>query len=400
MQFWAIWKAWWLSRIYCKKVVQLCFLGIFLSVRTTTGVLLRKMMNKSELDALERKYNKIFGIKSVYQLDPEIKTTIPDNKKKPVIFISAVENAEYHGGYKFNGGINEYNNLAKLLRIHGYEAFIVTYDGTYEEWLIEHQPHISLYKFREQLKVLPDVRCVTSWAVANVFISESRKIYFWDMELANTDNEHFAPLAKMYKHNKIVKTAAISRTIQAWHMAHFGKTPIIIPNLVDNKIWKPDNSKRVLNRVGYMVEGPNTVKEIEKIVLGVKEAGLDLEIIRIRGTTEEVLNGMQSCNIFLSMNMGKDTLWGEGCPRTILEALSTGAVVIGYDIIGNREILQDSFNGVIVPRYRTDIMIEKLVYLYKNLKIIDRMRSNGLLQINEIHQLESRWPAVKDFLNL
>jgi hypothetical protein len=39
--------------------------------------------------------------------------------------------------------IKELNYLVKLLRNHDYEAYIVTYDGGYEPWLIEHQPHIS-----------------------------------------------------------------------------------------------------------------------------------------------------------------------------------------------------------------------------------------------------------------
>jgi glycosyltransferase involved in cell wall biosynthesis len=280
---------------------------------------------------------------------------------KPVIFVSACENAEHSGGYKYNGGINEYNCLVKLLRQHGYEAYIVTYDGNYKPWLIEHQPHISLEVFRSKIKSLSDIRCVTSWALAKSFIRECKKLYFWDMELHHC---------------------------------------ILIPNLLDERYWKPDETKRVFNRVGYMNEGEHTEQHIALFKDAAKSAGLELEFYRIKGDAKEFLSGMQSCNTFISMNMGKDPLWGEGCPRTIIEALSTGAVVLAYDIIGNREMIQHSFNGIIVPRYRPDIMAKALIDLYQKPSEIERLRENGLNLIRSCHTSEARWPAIKEFLEL
>lgn len=321
------------------------------------------------------------------------------NASKPVIFVSACVDAETPGGWKYNGGINEYNSLVKILRKHGYEAYIVTYDGNYEPWLFEHQPHISIKEFRRKITSLPNIRCVTSWAIAKTFINECKKLYFWDMELKYTENEHFSTIARLYK-TKIVKTASISRTIQAWHMANFGKQCIIIPNLLDEDYWKPDNTKRKFNRIGYMNEGEYVEPFVALIKDAVKMAGLELEFYLIKGETLEVLNGMQSSNLFISMNQGKDPFWGEGCPRTIIEALSTGAVVLAYDIIGNREILIDSFNGIIVPRYRSDIMAKKTIELYQKPSEIEELRQNGLNLIQSCHTLEKRWPAIKNFLDI
>ena len=320
-------------------------------------------------------------------------------KTKPVIFISACENEIKTGDAKFNGGVHEYNNLVKLLRMKSYEAYIVTYDGTYQPWLFEHQPHISLKEFITLSKELPNIRCVTSWIVAKSFIDACEKIYFWDMELHYTDNEHFSTLAKLFR-KKIVHTATISRTMQAWYMATFRKSCYLLPNLIDDFYWHPNPDIRIFNRVGYMIEGSHTISYINHIKNEVSKSGLDLDFFQIKGDNYELLNGMQSCNIFLSLNIGKDILWGEGCPRTIIEALSTGAVVIGFDIIGNKEILIDSFNGIIVPRYQVDLMAKSIIELFNNPTKIDILRENGLKLFQSCYTLERRWPAVKEFLDL
>jgi glycosyltransferase involved in cell wall biosynthesis len=100
------------------------------------------------------------------------------------------------------------------------------------------------------------------------------------------------------------------------------------------------------------------------------------------------------------MNIGKDLLWGEGCPRTVIEALAAQCVVIAFDIIGNREIIQDNFNSILVPRYRRDLMAEALINLYTIPGELDRFRYNTLALMQTCHTFESRWPAVKEFLHL
>lgn len=365
-----------------------------------------KMLQMLGLQSHMKDIAKKVGILRFYQKDPikfEIQNKYVDKQStdstKPVIFISACENAKEHGGYKYNGGINEYNSLIKLLRNRGYEAYIVTYDGKYDEWLLDHQPHISIADFRRRIKSNPNVRCVTSWAISKAFIRECKKLYFWDMELLYTNSQHFSTISGLYR-KKIVKTASISRTIQAWHMANFGKACTIIPNLLDTDKWKADETKRIFNRVGYMNEGKFTEHHIAILNDKAKAAGLDIDFFQIKGETKEVLNGMQSCNLFISMNQGKDALWGEGCPRTIIEAMSAGAVILAYDIIGNREMIHHSFNGLIVPRHRTDILSDTLINLYQEPSEIIRLRENGQNIIQSCHTFEARWPAIKEFLEL
>jgi hypothetical protein len=46
------------------------------------------------------------------------------------------------------------------------------------------------------------------------------------------------------------------------------------------------------------------------------------------------------------------------------------------------------------------MLAEKMIQLYKNIEMIDCMRANSLALLNACHTLESRWPAVKEFLDL
>jgi hypothetical protein len=324
----------------------------------------------------------------------------PVGVTKPIIFASACAGKNGQGNWKFSGGIKELNTLVKMLRNKGYEAYMVTYDGTYEPWLIEHQPHISMRQYCSMLKTATDVRCATSLANAKAFIYQCKLIYFWDMDLVMTEHIHFPILASLYNHKKIKNVAGISRTIQAWHMAHFERPCAVVPNLVDDSLWFPVEASRLPMRVGYMNEGIHTQEYLAIIRNLVKSAGLESDFQLIEGFEADVLSGMRSCQVFLSMNIGKDPLWGEGCPRTVLEALSTGCVVVAFDIIGNRETLLDNFNGIIVPRCRPNLMAEALINLFKKKGEIERMRENALSLFRACHTLEARWPAVKEFLEI
>lgn len=320
------------------------------------------------------------------------------SEEKPVIFASYCVGAEFGGNLKFCGGTKELNYLVKLLRERGYEAYVVTYDGTYEPWLLDYQPHISLDKFQEIVKQNNNIRCVTSLATATAFIQASPSLYFWDMELAYTEQD-FSVLAKIYKH-KIKSTAAISRTIQAWHMAHFKCSSVIIPNLLDTSLWVSSPLGRKKHRIGYMNEGVHTQEYINTIRNFIQDKKLELEFHQISGVESEVLAEMQTCEVFLSMNIGKDILWGEGCPRTVIESLACGCVVIAFDIIGNRETIQDNFNGVLVSRYRPDLMAEALVRIYTTTGEIKRLQENTKALIESCHTFDARWSAVKEFLQI
>lgn len=318
---------------------------------------------------------------------------------RPVIFASACVDASNPGGWKYNGGIKELNYLVRLLCSRGFEAYLVTYDGTYEPWLIDHAPTLSLSQMTERARTAKAVRYITSWAWAEAFLGLAPSIYFWDMELGYTDNRHFAALASLYR-SKIVRTAAISRTIQAWHMAYFGRPTTVIPNLIDTSRWKAQAQKKRPKRVGYMNEGSQTTYLVQIIAQAAKKRGVNVELYLIAGDEAVVLAAMQTCTVFVSFNQGKDPLWGEGCPRTILEAMAAGCVSVSFDIIGNRETVISGFNGVIVPSGRSDLLAAAVIDLLTDSDRLKEIQTNTEVLMESVHTLDSRWPSVAAWLNL
>jgi hypothetical protein len=307
--------------------------------------------------------------------------------------------AESPGDWKYNGGIKMLNVLVKLLKRHGYEAYMVTYYGNYEPWLVEHQPHISMKEFREKLRTVKDVRCVTSWAASKSFINECDKLYFWDMELAFTEQKHFSAVYS-YLRGKRLRVAGCNSMICAWHMANWGLPCTLLADWVDDEIWSSRQEQRKANRIGYMIESQYTEQEIDAIRQIALGAGYNFEFQLIRGSEQECLEGMRFCNVFLGMNHGKNPLWGEGFGLPMMEAMWAGCVVIAYDILGNREFIHNGSNGILVPRACPHLMARALVNLYQVPGEIERMREDTLKMLRLCHTSEARWPAVAEFLEL
>lgn len=363
-------------------------------LRVAFNRLIRQFLN--EITGKWTSFLKILGWKIVTKKKI---SQLTDLKSKPIIFASACVDEKNPGGWKYNGGIKELNNLVKILRDRGYEAYVVTYDGKFVPWLIEHQPHISIAEFKKKISQSSNYRCVTSWALARTFIDLSPSIYFWDMELFYSEHDHFSTLAKLYK-KKIMNTAGISRTIQAWHMANFERKCEVIPNLIDEKTWTSGSGKRDKYVVGYMDEGIHVAEYIEKIKSQTSQAGLILDFRLVKGSEKDVLNAMRECEIYLSLNLGKDILWGEGCPRTIIEALSAGCISISFDTIGNRETIVDNLNGIIIKDKKPEKMAEVLINLYKNPERMSELHAQTKVFLTKTASSTSRFELIKSFLEL
>ena len=174
----------------------------------------------------------------------------------------------------------------------------------------------------------------------------------------------FPTLARMMRKRRILATAGLNRSIQAWHMAVFERRAFLLRTLVDERHWQPDEQRRLPHRVGYMDEGPLTGVFIETIKRLTAERGLDLEFLRLEGVEAEIIRGMQTCSVFLALNVGKSPLWGEGGPMTPHEALACGTVPICFDMNGPWELIQQDYNGVVLPEIKPELMARELVRLY------------------------------------
>ena len=71
------------------------------------------------------------------------------------------------------------------------------------------------------------------------------------------------------------------------------------------------------------------------------------------------------------------TSYGEGLPKSLLEAASCGRPIITYDVPGCREIVKDGYNGYLVQPKSIDGLVEAIILLINNYKLCVQMGKNG-----------------------
>ena len=319
---------------------------------------------------------------------------------RPSIFVSYATDETLKGSHWYCGGEKLLNNLVLLLRRHGYDAYMVSMDGAHSNWLVEHAPFLSVNEFARRAAGGHPVRCVTSWVLAEAFLRHCPGFYFWDQELATTSRSQFPVLARHMRQGRIRAIAGLNRSIQAWHMAVFERRASLLRTLVDERHWKPDQAQRKRNRVGYMDEGSLTTTFIDTISSLTRSRGLELEFFRLAGVEADIIKGMQTCSVFLALNVGKSPLWGEGGPMTPHEAMACGAVPICFDMNGPWELIQQGYNGLVLPEIRPEMMADRLISIYTESGRLEFLRNNALAVFQTSHSMESRWPFVCQFLRL
>ncbi|PLK42244.1 glycosyltransferase family 4 protein [Emticicia sp. TH156] len=144
-----------------------------------------------------------------------------------------------------------------------------------------------------------------------------------------------------------------------------------------------DESKRLkLVLVGYYEQHldpllPETVKEIE-----------DNQQIIFTGAQSDVrpYYAISDCLVFPS--------YREGFPNVVLEAGAMSLPSIVTDISGNNEIIETGYNGIIVPKYDTELLMENMLYLFKNNEARIEMAINSRKNIIEKYDRQLVWNAV------
>ena len=339
-----------------------------------------------------------FKIKSISRQVKNKSSTI--KKEKPIIVFSVSQDKDNPGDSKYNGGIKLLNLWVKLLRHNNYEAYIATHNGRYVNWLIDHQPTISIGKLQKLKDKGMIIKYVTTWLKSDEFINIADEIYYFDAEIAFTKSGHRKTLESLLAQHRIRKIGTHSQLQVGWYLGMLNINPNYIKEWSDTEYWKSDLDKQNSHRVGYMIESSETETEIQEIKSICHNNGLDLEFIRISGDEKEIVKQMQSCSIFLGMNHGKDVLWGEGCPRSQQEAMHAGCVVIAFDVIGNRELIIEGVTGYLISGCRSDLMSKKVAQLINNHQRINEMRTNSMQYAKLALSPGNKLDQVMHFLDL
>lgn len=125
----------------------------------------------------------------------------------------------------------------------------------------------------------------------------------------------------------------------------------------------------------YLVGPMDDSNKINNMLL--KEA-VDRGVIKLIGKVDDVRPSLKKTRVFVL-----PSFYGEGVPRTILEAMSMGRPIITTDSPGCRETVEDGVNGFKVPIKNTPKLIKKFLWMIENPEKAKEMGDNSRILAEE-----------------
>lgn len=108
---------------------------------------------------------------------------------------------------------------------------------------------------------------------------------------------------------------------------------------------------------------------------------------------KEVINYLGDSDVYIS------TSAAEGLSNAVLEAVACGLPVVAFDCEGMNEIIDDGYNGFIVPFGEIELMAEKISLLYRDRQLLYNMGCNGSSIIENKYDTRVHVKKIIDFYN-
>ncbi len=177
-----------------------------------------------------------------------------------------------------------------------------------------------------------------------------------------------------------------------------------IPNFVDPREYSPKyNGENYFVYFGRVSE--------EKGLLTLIRAVMDIKNSRLliigegelRNKLEECVSEKNIANIEFSGYMDEERLksvirdsmfvvvpseWYENCPHSVLEAFALGKPVIGSDIGGIPELIEDGIDGLLFEPGNSEELSEKIAYLISRPRLRKQMGRNARKKVEEEYNPE------------
>ncbi len=305
------------------------------------------------------------------------------------------------GAPRSNGGVKLCNVWVRLLRDAGVDAFLVTPDGQYVNWLIDHQPVISLAEFDHKIVIHPNARIVVTW-LNIVGLDRSlggRPFYYFDAELAWTLKFRHH-LRRFLRRGQIANVGTPNRYIAGWYMSQTRIKPHVIHEWSDTRLFANLPTRRIPGRIGAFLES-----DTERLVWDVIQREVSRlpnfhSAVQVKGTEVEVRDLLQTIDIFVGLNPGENPLWGEGCPRTQQEAMHCGCVVVAFDVLGNQEYIDSGWNGQLVRSRDAQDIAKAVRDILRSPEHKETLRAHSLATIQANFSEVGKLELVREFLGL
>jgi glycosyltransferase involved in cell wall biosynthesis len=135
--------------------------------------------------------------------------------------------------------------------------------------------------------------------------------------------------------------------------------------------------------VSFIIAGNG--RDINKLRRKIKKTGLQNRFIFLgQIEKDQMIKLYQNATLFILPS------YHEGLPTVLLEAMSCGLPIIATDVRGNRDLISNGENGLLVPPKDSKKMAEAIITLLEDEKLMERLGKNARKTIVENYT----WNAV------
>ncbi|GAB4337652.1 MAG: glycosyltransferase family 4 protein [Calditrichia bacterium] len=156
---------------------------------------------------------------------------------------------------------------------------------------------------------------------------------------------------------------------------------VVTVSLVSRMLWEKGvadfiDAIRILKRKGvkanFLLAGGTDEGNPSSIPISIINGWEKEGLIKYLGYVENIMTLYEKTNIICL-----PSYYGEGLPKSLIEAASSGKPIVTTDWIGCREIVKDGLNGILVPIKNAEKLADALEKLILNKKLRVEMGKKG-----------------------
>ncbi len=183
------------------------------------------------------------------------------------------------------------------------------------------------------------------------------------------------------------------------HYTNLGYNVFQVPNAIDISSLETNVDKRYSKQIIFAGRLSHE-KGIDSLISISQKLTNDIHLIILgAGPEEEKINdlvknhknihffGYQNKNQTISLIRGSDILIHpslyEGISSTILESMACKTAIIASDVGGNRELIENNQNGIIIESHNIDSFVEQIINLFDNEQLRQLLVDNALKSVEK-----------------
>jgi glycosyltransferase involved in cell wall biosynthesis len=307
------------------------------------------------------------------------------------------------------GGISQHiQGLTKFLKKNGYSVEITSSENTFTipiKGLKNLSFMISSFlktKFNNDQDIVHAHNISSALAMKNTKGKKILSIHgIFSNQINHLHGKTLAGISSKYE-TKALKWADAITVISKEAFDYYnnlGYNVFQVPNAIDIQSLETNVDKRYSKQIIFAGRISNE-KGIDCLISISQKLTDDIHLIILgTGPEEKKINdlvknhknihffGYQNKNQTISLIRGSDILihpsLHEGISSTILEAMACKTVIIASNVGGNRELIENNLNGIIIEPHDIDSFVEQIINLFDNKKLRQLLSDNALKTVKK-----------------